>query len=73
LEIQGYLPRGEKSFSKVIGEFGNLVKELLEAYEKHDTILVGDLAEYEAVPKLKELYSVIMNNSRKSAQTQAAK
>jgi hypothetical protein len=74
LEIQGYFSdKGEKPFTAVIGEFGNLIKELLEAYEKHDTILVGDLAEYEAAPKLKELYSVIMNNSRKSIQTQVIK
>jgi hypothetical protein len=73
LEIQGYLSDGEKQFSGVIGEFGNLLKELLEAYEKHDTILVGDLAEYEAAPKLKELYSAIINNSNKSVQTQEIK
>jgi hypothetical protein len=67
LEIQGYLS-DKKPFSAVIGEFGNLVKELLEAYEKHDTILVGDLGEYEAAPKLRELYASILNNSRKSTQ-----
>jgi hypothetical protein len=67
LKIQGYIS-DEKPFSRVIGEFGNLVKELLEAYEKHDTILVGDLAEYEAAPKLLELYSAITNNSRESTQ-----
>jgi hypothetical protein len=73
LKIQGYLSNDEKQFSKVMGEFGNLIKELLSAYEKHDTILVGDIAEYEAAPKLKELYSAIINSSQKSIQTQEIK
>ena len=72
LDIQGYLS-GKKQFSPIIGEFGNLVEELLSAYEKHDTVLVGDLAEYEAAPKLKELYSVITENSRKPVQEQVIK
>jgi hypothetical protein len=67
LKIQGYLSVQEP-LSAVIGEFGNLVKELLEAYEKHDTVLVGDLAEYEAAPKLREFYSAIIKNSHKSTQ-----
>jgi molybdopterin converting factor small subunit len=67
LEIQRYLP-DQAPFSKLIGEFGGQVKELLEAYEKNDTILVGDIGEYEAAPKLKELYFAILNNSRKSKQ-----
>jgi len=42
--------------------FSNIIKELYDAYEKNDTVLIGDLAEYEASVKLKELYSVILNN-----------
>jgi len=71
LDIQGILSQdtGEReSFSVIINEFGKLIKELLEAYEKHDTVLVGDLAEYEASPKLQELYSAIINNSRQAQQ-----
>ena len=49
-----------KPLSQLITEYGNLLKELLEAYEKGDSVLVGDIAEYEASPKLKKLYSVIM-------------
>ena len=69
-DIQGYLSRGtddDKSFGRIIEEFGDLVKDLLEAYEKHDTVLVGDLAEYEASPKLKELYTAITKNIRHQA------
>jgi hypothetical protein len=71
LDIQGILPqeKGEReAFSVIINEFGKIIKELLEAYEKHDTVLVGDLAEYEASPKLQELYSAIINNSRQAQQ-----
>ncbi|MDR2598005.1 MAG: hypothetical protein LBC76_11890 [Treponema sp.] len=71
LDIQGILSQEaeeKEAFSGKINEFGKLIKELLEAYEKHDTVLVGDLAEYEASPKLQELYSVIMNNSRQAQQ-----
>jgi hypothetical protein len=67
LDIQGYLSKQEP-FSGIIGDFGNLVNELLSAYEKHDTVLVGDIAEYEAAPKLRELYSAIIKNSRKPVQ-----
>jgi len=75
LNIQGFLPQpdSEKPFVKIIVDFGDVVKELLEAYERQDTVLVGDLAEYEASPKLKELYEVIMKKSRETAEAQGAK
>jgi len=69
LDIQGALsqkPEEKETFSGIINEFGKIIKELLEAYEKHDMVLIGDLAEYEASPKLQELYSTIMNNSRQA-------
>jgi hypothetical protein len=40
-----------------ISEFGSAVQELLSAYENKDTVLVGDLAEYELAPRLLELSS----------------
>jgi hypothetical protein len=75
LNIQGFLPQpdSEKPFVKIIVDFGDVVKELLEAYERQDTVLVGDLAEYEAAPKLKELFSVIMKKSRETADAQGIK
>jgi len=75
LNIQGFLPQidDEKPIIKLIKEFGDVVKELLEAYEKHDTVLIGDLAEYETSPKLKELFAVIMKESRKTAEAQGIK
>jgi hypothetical protein len=72
LNIQGYLLQSEKT--KLIADdftnFKNILAELLEAYEKHDTIIIGDLAEYEASPKLKELYFAILENCREMAEVQ---
>jgi hypothetical protein len=42
-----------------IGEFGAALKELLAAYETRDTVLVGDLAEYELAPRLRKLYGAM--------------
>lgn len=57
LDFQGYVTHGETPVTRLIGEFGAAVKELLDAYERHDTVLVGDLAEYEVAPRMKELYN----------------
>jgi hypothetical protein len=65
-DIQGFLTQnteGEKQVAKMIEDFGNVVKELLDAYERNDTVLVGDLAEYEAAPRLKELYDIILEKT----------
>ena len=67
LIIQGLLREAgnnEKPVAQLINEFGGAVKELLEAYERRDSVLVGDLAEYEIAPKLRELYAAIENNNR---------
>ena len=79
LDIQGYMPETaktetpEKTVSRLIGEFGTAVKELLEAYKKYDSVLVGDLAEYEMAPRLRELYDIIAENCREAAETQGIK
>jgi hypothetical protein len=61
-DIQGCIQ--QETVAQLIVEFGAAVKELLEAYERRDTVLIGDLAEYEMAPRLGELYNVILNNSR---------
>ena len=68
LDIQGYI--SEEPVSRLIIDFGTAVKELLEAYERHDSVLVGDLTEYEMAPKLKELYDTIVENIREEEGTQ---
>jgi hypothetical protein len=42
-----------------IGEFDSTLKELIRAYEEGDTVLVGDLAEYELAPRLVQFYAAI--------------
>jgi len=71
--IQGFMTdetNGEKPIIRIMSEFGELINELSNAYEKHDTVLVGDIAEYEAAPKLQELYSSIIKKSRQPAQAE---
>jgi hypothetical protein len=36
-----------------------LLEELLDALKRHDTVTVGDIAEYELAPRIKELARVI--------------
>ena len=70
MDIQGYFKANEqdtKNKKEIIGqitEFTDVLKELLEAYEKNDSVLVGDLAEYEASVKIKEIYAAITENCR---------
>ena len=47
------------SLKDYITEFSTALKELISAYENKDTILVGDLAEYELAPRLRSLTSVL--------------
>jgi len=65
LNLQGYLDHSdEKIFTQLIGDFSNVLRDLLDAYERHDSVLVGDLSEYEAAPKLQELFAEILKKSR---------
>jgi len=71
LNIQGLLPQAEdmseKSILKQITEFGATTRELLQAYERHDIVLVGDLSEYEIAPRLQNLYNIIAENINDTA------
>jgi hypothetical protein len=42
-----------------IKEFNAILEELSSAYKNHDTILVGDIAEYELAPRLVKLYTAL--------------
>jgi len=42
-----------------IEEFNNILDELSSAYKTHDTILIGDIAEYELAPRLIKLYTLL--------------
>jgi hypothetical protein len=65
LKIEGF-PVGEItveniSISAYIAEFSTALRELLAAYEQHDSVLVGDLAEYEMAPRLRGLHAAVLN------------
>jgi len=72
LSTQGYIVNIEeaKKIAEDFGSFRDTLNQLLESYEKHDIIIVGDVAEYEAAPKLKELYTSILRNCQEEAKTQ---
>jgi len=44
-----------------VEEFNTTLKELSSAYENRDTVLVGDIAEYELAPRLLKLFSAMKN------------
>ena len=65
LKLAGF-PVGEitvenASITAYITEFDTALRELLAAYEQHDTVLVGDLAEYEMAPCLHHLHTAILD------------
>jgi len=65
LKMEGF-PVGEITveatpISTCISEFCAALKELLAAYEQHDTVLAGDIAEYEMAPRLRGLHSAVIN------------
>jgi hypothetical protein len=44
-----------------VEEFKSTLKELSSAYENKDTVLAGDIAEYELAPRLMKLFSAMKN------------
>ena len=50
-----------------IAEFSTVVKDMMAAFQQHDTVLVGDLAEYELAPRLRTLYGAIVKMPREPA------
>ncbi|MDR2701535.1 MAG: hypothetical protein LBB72_03805 [Spirochaetaceae bacterium] len=50
--IEVPVPDGCLNLKDYIDEFSTALKELASAYENNDTVLVGDLAEYELSPRL---------------------
>jgi len=63
LGIEGYpvaeIKVDNMPINDYITKFSNALKELLDAYEKRDTILIGDLAEYEMAPRLRGLHAAV--------------
>jgi len=61
LDSQGLIEKSvnNKPVTQLVMEFGKVLRDLLDAYEKNDSVLIGDIAEYEASGKLMELYKII--------------
>jgi hypothetical protein len=64
LKVEGLFPEnvtvGGIPVMEYIGDFDSTLKDLIHAYEDQDTVLVGDLAEYELAPRLLQFYSAII-------------
>ena len=54
-----------KPIAEYIADFGKELGELLTAYEKQDSVLVGDLAEYEMAPRLRGLFNAVSDTIKK--------
>ncbi len=46
-------------FNTFFGEFNEILKELANAFELSDTVLIGDILEYEVVPRIDTLLKLI--------------
>jgi len=62
--IQVALRDGTVTLKDYIQEFSTALKELVSAYENNDTVLIGDLAEYELSPRLLCLNDVLCGINR---------
>ncbi|MDR0707639.1 MAG: hypothetical protein LBF60_07170 [Treponema sp.] len=51
--------------TRFIDDFTNALNELLAAYEAKDTVLTGDLSEYEMAPRLVSFYSTLKDAAEK--------
>ena len=59
IEVSSMNGSEKQSLKDYISEFSAALKELLSAFENKDTVLVGDLSEYELAPRLRQLVSVL--------------
>ncbi len=52
---------GDSQFKAFMEELDLALRELLAAYEAKDTVLVGDLTEYELAPRLRTLHTALVS------------
>jgi hypothetical protein len=57
--IEVPVPDGYLNLKDYIGEFNTALKELASAFENNDTVLVGDISEYELSPRLLRLADIL--------------
>jgi hypothetical protein len=53
----------EKPMNIFLEEFNSTLQEMLAAYEQKDSVLLGDLAEYEMAPRLRSFYTALRTQS----------
>jgi hypothetical protein len=60
---------GDMPIAAYITEFSTTLREMYTAFEQHDTVLMGDLAEYEMAPRLRSLYAAILDATKSTIYT----
>lgn len=60
LPLLSFMEIKTETLKPLLEEIGTILQELLSAYESKDTVLVGDLAEYEIAPRLRSLQEALV-------------
>lgn len=55
---------GDEKLSVFFDNFNKKLNEIIEAFENKDTVLLGDLIEYEILPKLEALFACLKSYTR---------
>ena len=63
IEVVSMNGSGKQNLKDYLGEFSSALKEMITAFENKDTVLVGDLAEYELAPRLRCITEALNNNN----------
>jgi len=71
LENSGFAVReikiGDLPIADYMAEFYSALRDLLGAYEQQDSVLVGDIAEYEMAPRLRCLHAAVLHAVKEHA------
>ena len=60
----GEVKAGDLPVADYIEEFNANLRKLLSAYEQSDTVLIGDIAEYEMAPRLRNLHAAVLGAAK---------
>jgi hypothetical protein len=55
----GSLKVGDSTMAEFYGSFNDILRQLTEAFEHKDAVLIGDLAEYEVLPRMKCFFAAM--------------
>jgi len=59
LRSRGVPAVGGRESREFFTDLNRVLGELLSAFQAHDTVLIGDLLEYEIAPRLRQLQAVL--------------